>query len=311
VPQKRTLAVTSPLGTPNPAGTNEYDYGTLIAASAAGSPAWDGSSLTRTACVGSARWCTGSPAVTNAEPGTNVAFSIGGAETGDWTRLDWVWEVQHFLSASSAVPEGSVAAAPGLGWRSAGESVTITAAPSAWGWTFAGWSGATNGADFPAAGAIRVSMDAPRDIVALLAEEAYAPRGTAISYLRNHGLTNPPYATSAESELGDPDLDSLPTWKEYVAGTDPTNALSVFAVLSIGHGSPSNRLVFFGTTNSGLDLPFGVYRSTNLLGENVWELLPAAVPRAADGTNVWWDTHPPTSTPAFYRPVATNAPPLP
>ncbi|MDD5708279.1 MAG: Calx-beta domain-containing protein, partial [Kiritimatiellae bacterium] len=49
-----------------------------------------------------------------------------------------------------------------------------------------------------------------------------APKGTPISWLDNHGLTGDPTTL----ELDDPDKDGMPTWQEYLAGTDPTSAQS-------------------------------------------------------------------------------------
>jgi len=53
-------------------------------------------------------------------------------------------------------------------------------------------------------------------------------------------------------------------------------------------------------------------RSTNLDLQPPWELLISnAIPRAADGTNIWWDTNPPpTDVDVYYRPIViwTNLP---
>jgi hypothetical protein len=306
--QKRTLVVTSPLGIPSPAGATEHDYNTLIEASVAGSPA--GSALSLTSCVGWVRSTTLSGFTTNGA-GTNVSFNIRGTSPADTNNLDWLWKVQNWLSISGAPPgKGSVSAASG--WYNADQVVTSTASATAWGWYFNAWSGDTNGATFPVAYEIHVLMDQPRSIVAGFAEQAYGANGTPIGYLREHGLTDPYYTNPDDAELGDWDGDGLLNWEEYVAGTDPTNALSVFEVLVIDHGSPSNKVVFYGTTNH-LDpaLPFGMYRGTNLMQVNPWTLLPVSIPRSLDGTNIWWDVTPPVGVPAFYMPVATNPPPGP
>ena len=125
--------------------------------------------------------------------------------------------------------------------------------------------------------------------------------GTPRAWLDRFGLAN-----YENDDLLDQDEDGLFTWQEYIAGTDPTNRASVFAVLDIGTMSGSNCVTFYGTTN-GVTLPFSIYRSTNLLDSPAWQLY-STQPRDPSGTNVWWDTDPPVEgTPVFYRPVATNA----
>ena len=128
-----------------------------------------------------------------------------------------------------------------------------------------------------------------------------APRGTPVWWLVKHGLTNSSWAAE---ELRDGDGDGYPAWQEYLAGTDPTNAQSSFHVLdfSVADGTPSLR--FYGTTNSGLTMPFGMLRSTNLTVPSV--LVDGNISRSHTGTNVWSDPSPISGGGAFYRPVATN-----
>jgi hypothetical protein len=59
---------------------------------------------------------------------------------------------------------------------------------------------------------------------------AAGPKGTPVSWLRQYGLTND---TPAIDELKDVDGDGVPAWKEYLAGTDPTNKSSVFIISAI------------------------------------------------------------------------------
>ena len=118
--------------------------------------------------------------------------------------------------------------------------------------------------------------------------------GVPDAWLTSHGLT----------ESGsDDDVDGSDTWEEYVAGTDPTNNMSFFQILDQGHGSPSNYVVYYCTTNNGVTDPVDIYRSSDLLDTNGWVLVGDNVLRAADGTNTWWDTNAPSNVPAFYRPT--------
>jgi hypothetical protein len=55
-------------------------------------------------------------------------------------------------------------------------------------------------------------------------------QGTPEWWLAMFSLTNG--SSDAEADA-DPDGDRLPTWAEFVAGTDPTNAASTFAVADV------------------------------------------------------------------------------
>jgi len=305
-PEKRTFAVPFPdYGIASPVGTNVYDYNTSISAGIAGSP-MDMGSGTQRAVTGWTRYTDSG--VTNSGAGTNFVFSIQGVNTGDWTTATWHWNIQYMLSTSN---DGPGFLNVGDGWKNENTVLGIRATASEFGYRHDSWSGDTNGATF-ADNVITVAMDRARDIVAHYVQETYAPKGTPIAYLEKYGLTNGPpywYSSSGAAEDDDPDLDTLMTWEEFIAGTVPTNYFSVFEILDVGHGSPSNVVVFYGTTNSGVYLPFGMYRSTNLLGSPVWDLVTDSIPRADDGTNEWWDTDLPSNGVAFYAPVATNLPP--
>ena len=126
--------------------------------------------------------------------------------------------------------------------------------------------------------------------------------GVPDSWYNDHGLT-------PGDDEGNGDSDAALNWQEYVAGTDPTNGASVFQILEQGHGSPSNYVVYYCTTNNpGSQDGVDVYRSTNLLDENGWLLVGPNVPRDPTGTNTWWDTDAPSNTPAFYKPTILWAP---
>ena len=101
-------------------------------------------------------------------------------------------------------------------------------------------------------------------------------------------------------------MDGALTWMEYVAGTIPTNSGSVFHVLAVVYAGDSNAVTWYATTNSGVTVPFDMYRGTNLLDVPPWRMIvTAGIERAASGTNTWWDTAPPVGTPAYYRPSIT------
>jgi hypothetical protein len=75
-------------------------------------------------------------------------------------------------------------------------------------------------------------------------------------------LTN---GTPADNAEADQDNDGVPTWKEYVAGTSPVDAESVFT-------ADMNRISAEGPTITWPSVSnryYTVYRSTNLLSGSV------------------------------------------
>ena len=107
------------------------------------------------------------------------------------------------------------------------------------------------------------------------------------------------------ADLEDWDEDGALNWEEHVAGTYPNNSNSVFEVLEVMYMSDSNKVVWYGTTNFGMSTPnFSMYRSTNELSADDWDLIESnTLERADDGTNVYWDSTAPDGVPAFYQPT--------
>jgi hypothetical protein len=109
-------------------------------------------------------------------------------------------------------------------------------------------------------------------------------------------------ALGGDQENGNADGDVMLNWEEYVAGTDPQDSNSVFEVINVFYGGTYNRVTWYGTTNSGVTIPFNMWRTTNLLDQGAWELIEdASIPRSADGTNVWDDLAPPNRK-SYYQP---------
>jgi fibronectin type 3 domain-containing protein len=120
-------------------------------------------------------------------------------------------------------------------------------------------------------------------------------------WLASYGWTNDFDAASTN----DADCDGMAAWQEYLAGTDPSDKLSVFMIRELMCLAGSNRLVWWTYTN-WVNTPFTVERSTNLMGGG-WQKVDSNVGRTPP-TNIWWDTAPVPAGPSFYRLIVTNAP---
>jgi hypothetical protein len=155
-----------------------------------------------------------------------------------------------------------------------------------------------------------VTVEAPGTNVALAASWGGAS-GTSATFnvdptTANHTVphgwlsaANPSWATNYEAVvLLDQDGDGALTWQEFLAGTDPMDAASVFRVFTISGMGSSNGVTWYGTTDSGVLSDFIIYRCTNILSPD-W--VPVGTnSRSATGTNSWWDANPPP-LPVYYR----------
>ncbi|GEM_PF-6668812 len=88
--------------------------------------------------------------------------------------------------------------------------------------------------------------------------------------------------------LGDQDGDGVPTWQEYIEGTNPGSAASCFALASrITNGRPA---ISFPTVpadpQSGLHRYYAIQCNTNSLGAPVWQDVPGWTNILAGGQTV-------------------------
>jgi len=92
------------------------------------------------------------------------------------------------------------------------------------------------------------------------------PFGTPVPWLIQYGFTNP--AAWASDETNDLNGNGLLIWQDYVAGLNPTNTGSVFAVQNLSSaGSPSCYQITFSTA---LNRTYRVDTSSNL---STWQTL--------------------------------------
>lgn len=111
---------------------------------------------------------------------------------------------------------------PTGGTYSAGQTVLLTATASNY-YQFAGWGGALGGATNP----VTITMDANKSITAAFSE-VLATNGTPHWWLAAYGLS-----TNDAGALSDDDTDGHQAWQEYLAGTLPNAATSVFRVAGL------------------------------------------------------------------------------
>ena len=311
-PEMRTLVVTTPMGNPTPSGTNVYLYNTTVLAGISGSPIAYGAT-TQFVCTGWARSVSGTPVGSGSS--TSMSFKITGNSVAATTTVAWTWGTQHKLTVytnQDFTGAGTIVNYASKSWFFTNETVTLEAVTN-YGSTFTGWSGAdTNYAIVSSNLLMFTNMTSPRIVTANFTggpppAPAKTTHGTPISWLRTHYPFDPD--PDEIVDLKDTDLDGLFTWEEFIAGTDPTNAVSVFEVRLSGIQDGSNFVMFFGGLTNTIDslvLPFGIYRATNLLDAMPFTLLTNRIPRSSTGTNWFWQTSP-AGARYFYRPVATNS----
>jgi hypothetical protein len=156
--------------------------------------------------------------------------------------------------SSSAGTGGSVIGSSN-GSYSAGSLATVAAQPVAyyhWGY----WNGDVP-ADRTNSNPLTLTMDQDRAIAAVFIANI-TTNGVPEYWLASYGWTNNFDAAS----LTDTDGDGLSAWKEYKAGTDPTNSASVLRIKSAPIVTNSGiRIVWSSVTGK----MYRIERSTNLL----------------------------------------------
>jgi len=116
---------------------------------------------------------------------------------------------------------------------------------------------------------------------------------SVISYawLQQYGFT-----TDGSADYTDPDGDGMNNWQEWVAGTNPTNALSVLKMLA-----PSNNLSGVSVSwDSVGGITYFPQRSTNLAAEPSFSTVQTNLV-GQDNTTTFNDTNAIGFSPFFYR----------
>ena len=115
------------------------------------------------------------------------------------------------------------------------------------------------------------------------------------AWLASYGLPS-----DGSADYSDPDGDGMNNWQEYLAGTNPTNAASVFRITSAQMVSSTQFVVHWSSVSNRL---YDVMRATNLAA-GTGAFVPLSGATNLTGTppqNVWTGSVTRASAPAFYR----------
>ena len=262
------VTVSSPRGTAEPAvGTYKVNQDSVIT----------NAMVTPAITNGSTRYvCTGWTA-TGATPASGSGVTAITTVTNEEASLSWLWRTDYRLAATAGAG-GSVD--PVSSWVEAWTVAQVTATAEA-DYLFDGWSGDAFGAENP----FPVLMNGSKTIAAAFIP-AYTTGDypTSVLWLRHYGIND----TGSVAETADPDGDGVPTWSEYVAGTDPTNALSKLAITQCaevrenGSGESSGFVITWPSVTGRV---YSVKFCTNL-ADAVWTDLPGAIGLAGESPSM-------------------------
>jgi len=186
----------------------------------------------------------------------------------------------------------------GNAWMKASSNAVVQATTNLH-YYFAGWSGAVDGiAPDTNSASITLPMTNNRSIVGFFNPILWA-HDTPEWWLDIYYPGTNDYNNAA---ILDTDGDGHVAWKEYIAGTDPTNFLSVLAVSGITNSMAGSQI--FWPTVTGRT--YSVYKTTNLLEGWLGAPLTNGVPGSSADTN-YLDAD--TSTPAAFYDVRVQQAP--
>jgi hypothetical protein len=281
-----TLRIESAYGTAvPPAGIYTNEFNTALTNAVLGSPLKTGT--TQYMCTG---W-TWRSRDTATGIDTNMTMNL----TND-TVLTWNWITNYWLNIG-AVTNGHVDI--GVGWHAQGASVAAIATPDPY-YHFAGWTDDTNGCSFGTNG-IMITMDGPRRIRANF-DQNLAPKGTPEWWLAANGLTN---STPNIEELMDSDGDGTLNWEEWAAGTDPTNATSVFRIVDLVTSESGRMPMTFSSVSGHIyqlwSVPFldtGTWSLVQYATNEAGSFMFAPITANVNAVTVYFES---ASTTMFYR----------
>jgi len=230
------LSVSSDHGTPVPTfGTNAFAWHASVTCSVESAVT---SGLTNWTSAG---W-TGSGSIPPEGGTTNVDITL----TGLVSSIMWNWDTNYWMENLTT---GSGSTDPTSGWQRVGSNVQVQATASN-GWLFMGWSGDASGDHTQ--GSIIVPMVRPVSVTATFSDDA-----------DDDGLLNTnETALGTDPRKKDSDGDGSDDPEELIAGTSPTNSLSVLAV-DLAFESFANELSFFGVSGRYYQIEYSTISQPN------------------------------------------------
>lgn len=249
-----SLTVTTPYGGAMPAaGTNWFDLGSTATA-------WPTSALVAN---GSTQFVCQGWIGTGSVPAFGTGTNTGPFILADDSQLMWLWNTNFWLHVDMS---GDGMVSTNNTWLVAGTNIQVTATPAIY-FTFGEWRGQTNGCTM-ASNSIMVAMDGARTVEAIFSADL-ATNNVPKWWLAQHDLTN----FNADA-MGDDDGDGIPTWQEWISGSDPTNFHSIFQFTNEACVAGQGMAIRWPSISNRF---YNLSRATNLVeGSNAFMILPGA-----------------------------------
>ena len=192
------------------------------------------------------------------QPAVRLRWGLGG--NGD-SRTSFGWNIDDVEVRGDAVAQNRTlaVAVQQAGWGSVtppggvytdGSQVTLSATASNY-FRFAAWQGSVAGTS----SVVSVVMTNNLHVTAVFEEITTTNHAVPLAWLAQHGFTNNP-----EQAASLPGSNGIPVWASYVAGLDPADPGSVFAVET--EPAPAGLVLQWNSVSGRV---YTIYRSTNLL----------------------------------------------
>lgn len=140
------------------------------------------------------------------------------------TAITWNWTTNYQLSAISA---GNGIVMPSSEWYSAGSSCSTTGYASRY-YSFESWTGDVEGSEIDES-IISFTMDGPKSVTATFHENRTPSHDVPEPWLASFGFRGDLEAAAEEDQDG----DTMETWKEWRADTNPTNRNSLLKISNL------------------------------------------------------------------------------
>lgn len=192
------------------------------------------------------------------------------------SSITWLWTTNYYLDTGTN-GNGSVDVPDN--WYRVGSNVVITAIPGDY-FVFKQWVGSTGDCSI-ADNEITVPMTVARSIVAHFAA-SMATNDVPEWWLAMYYPGTNDFDSSA---MTDTDSDGMFAWQEYEAGTDPTNAFSVFKINYLMNNVDEYIVKWLSVTGK----TYSIYKSTNLLAPWPGIAVTSGIAGDSSGTNAYID----------------------